>query len=452
MSRNTAALTLAEAVEVTVTEARRHGADRFDLMAVATDRLGLDFFGGTVAKTEVSNTRGLGLRVFRGRRHGSAFTERLTVEALRNTVGAASAHAELAGDLDVDLDLPQPVAAPAVDLQLDNPALDSLSLECMKSFALRLEAAAFEADARVENVPFLSVARDRRSSIVCNSNQVLHASSQGSVVATVGAVAMNRDTRKLGIYTRGGRSFDPDPEPLARTAVERAVELLGAAPLASGRYPVVLSHRISPRLFAMFAAPFFGDAVLEGRSRLRGQVERPIAAPALTITSDPLIPSAPGSCLFDAEGVPARTVEVVREGVLRTCLHTLESAKRAGTEPTGTGARDDSGRIAPSFANYVVRKGSHTLDELLAAYPRLLYLVQMEGAAACSPVSGEISIGVQGFLCEHGQRIRPVERVTLSTNFFDLLHGIRGLSDRYSDAFSSCRVPDLLVEDVHISG
>jgi PmbA protein len=42
--------------------------------------------------------------------------------------------------------------------------------------------------------------------------------------------------------------------------------------------------------------------------------------------------------------------------------------------------------------------------------------------------------------------------VTLSTNFFDLLPGIRGLSNEYSDAFSSVKVPDVLVESVHVSG
>jgi PmbA protein len=45
-----------------------------------------------------------------------------------------------------------------------------------------------------------------------------------------------------------------------------------------------------------------------------------------------------------------------------------------------------------------------------------------------------------------------VDRVTLNANFFDLLKRIRGFSDRYSDAFSSVKVPDVLVEEMHVSG
>jgi PmbA protein len=67
-------------------------------------------------------------------------------------------------------------------------------------------------------------------------------------------------------------------------------------------------------------------------------------------------------------------------------------------------------------------------------------------------VSGEISIGAQGFLYEGGKRVRAVDRVTLSTTFFELLLHIRGLSDSYSDSFSSVKVPDVLVEDVHVAG
>jgi PmbA protein len=79
-------------------------------------------------------------------------------------------------------------------------------------------------------------------------------------------------------------------------------------------------------------------------------------------------------------------------------------------------------------------------------------VVKLEGGSGCSSVSGEISIGAQGFLVEQGRRVRPVDRVTLSTNFFDLIRRIRAFSDRYSDSFSSVKVPDVLVEEVHVSG
>jgi PmbA protein len=79
-------------------------------------------------------------------------------------------------------------------------------------------------------------------------------------------------------------------------------------------------------------------------------------------------------------------------------------------------------------------------------------IVKLEGGSGCSAISGEISIGAQGFLYEGGQRVRAVDRITLSTNFFDLMKNISGLSDEYPDAWSSMKVPDVLVEGVSVAG
>src|SRR5690606_9211956 len=117
------------------------------------------------------------------------------------------------------------------------------------------------------------------------------------------------------------------------------VELLDAAPVPSGAYPVVFSRRVSGQLFGMFGSPFFADAAQKGQSRLKDKIGDVIAAPTFTLLSEPLVPGWPGSHLFDGEGVPAQRLEVVKDGVFNTFLYNLESAKKAGVAPTGTGSR-----------------------------------------------------------------------------------------------------------------
>jgi PmbA protein len=443
-------LTPAAAVEFVSGEARSRGADRFDIVAGESESMGLDLFEGKVKSTEISNSRGIGIRLFRGQRPGFSFSERFTRDALRRTVADAWSHTTLTGE--VDLDLPHPVHLPQVDLQLFNPDLEAVSLEDMKTFGLRLEETALKIDTRVENAPYLGVSRDGGFSIICNSNGVFHQSRQNSISAGLGVVAKEGENRKMGVYSRGGRVFDFDAELMAGIAVERAVELLGGEPLPSGIYPVVFSNLVSPQLFSMFASPFFAEAAQKGQSRLQGKIGEAIATPEFNLASDPFIPLAPGSRLFDGEGVAARKVEVVRDGVLQTFLYNLESAGKAGVTPTGNGSRGYSGRVGTGFANYSVQKGGKTLEDLLAVHPRCMHVVKLEGGSGCSEVSGEISIGAQGFLCERGQRTRTVDRITLNTNFFDLLRNIHGFSNQYSDAFSSVKVPDVLVDEVHISG
>jgi PmbA protein len=234
--------------------------------------------------------------------------------------------------------------------------------------------------------------------------------------------------------------------------VERATELLGAGPIASGSYPVAFSNRTAPSIMSMFGSPFFAEAVQKGQSRLAGKVGQAVAAPLLDIVCDPHIPGAPGSHLFDGEGVVTARLEVVKQGVLQTYLYNLESAKKAGVTPTGSGSRGYSGKAGTGFSNYIVPKGDKSLEDLLGAYPKCLLVTKLEGGSGCSAISGEISIGVQGFWYEQGRRIRPVDRITLSSNFFEMLLLVRGFSRDYSESFSSVKVPDMLVESMHVSG
>ena len=79
-------------------------------------------------------------------------------------------------------------------------------------------------------------------------------------------------------------------------------------------------------------------------------------------------------------------------------------------------------------------------------------MTQLEGQAGCSPISGDISIGVQGFLYENGRIIQPVENVTLAGNFFEILFNIIGTGDIYQPEITHCFFPALLIDGLSISG
>jgi PmbA protein len=322
----------------------------------------------------------------------------------------------------------------------------------MKALGLELEALARAADARIDNIPYLGVSRSGGMSMVRNSNGVDYSSRSNVISAGIGVVAKQGESKKMGVYSNGGRSFAFDAKFMAGKAVERAVDLLGAEPVPSGSYPVVFSNRVSPSILGMFSSPYFAEAVQKGQSRLAGKIGQTIAVPQFNLSSQPHLPGMPGSHLFDGEGVLTRPLEVVKDGVLKTYLYNLESAKKEGVAPTGTGARGYSGKAGTGFSNFIVALGDKSLEELLSAYPQCLLVTKLEGGSGCSAISGEISIGAQGFWYEGGRRIKPVDKVTLNSNYFELLTAIRGFSRDYSDAFSSTKVPDLLVESMFVAG
>jgi PmbA protein len=443
-----------QALDALCEETRRIGADAFDAIAGESESMGLELFEGKVKSTEISHSRGLGVRLFRGKRPGYAFTERFTRDAIAQTVRDAWSHTFLTDEADIDL--PGPAALPSVDLRSIDPTLAGVGMEDMKQFCLELEERTKVIDARIDNIPYLGAGKSAGRTWIRNHKGVDFSAKGASISAGVGVTAKQGEFKKMGSYNKGGRRFTVDAGfdtgVIAQRAVERAVELLGAEPLASGEYPVVLSNRVAPQLFGMFASPFFGDAVHKGQSRLAGKLGQSIAPDFFNLTSDPHLPGWPGSHLFDSEGVVTRKLQVVEGGVLRTFLHNLESAKKDGIAPTGTGSRGYSGKAGTGFANYLVDRGTRSLEELLAAHARCFYVVKLEGGSGCSAVSGEISIGAQGFWVEQGKIIRPVDRVTLSGNFFELLPKVEAFSNAWSESFSSVKVPDTLISEMHVAG
>jgi PmbA protein len=66
-------------------------------------------------------------------------------------------------------------------------------------------------------------------------------------------------------------------------------------------------------------------------------------------------------------------------------------------------------------------------------------------------VSGELSIGAHGFWCENGAIKHPVDGVTLSGNFFDIIKNIVAVGNEYRDPFASYKVPALAVSELSVS-
>jgi len=426
------------------------GADDWDIMGGESRSLEVSAFEQKIQNTEVSASRGIGIRVLLDGKPGYASTERLSESALDQTVDDALSHAKLTGSLNITL--PGPSEATGPDLPVWHEALEQVSLEEMAGFALKLEKIALDASETILNVPYLGTGRNRNKFWMMNSRGFSHEEERNSWSAGLGAVAVKNEIKKVGIASRSGRDFSlANAQEISLLAVERALELLEPKPLPQKPMPVLLQNRIAGQLMSMFSSPFYADSVQKGLSRLQGKLGEQIATKDLTILCDPHRTDLPGSRLFDGEGIPTTPMEVISGGNLKSYLYNLESAARDNTQPTGNGTRSWSGKAGTSFSNYIIQPGKLTDQELRNQAPCCFEVVKLEGASGCSAISGQISIGAQGFYVENGVRQFAVEGVTLNTNFFDLLNALIGIGSEYNDQFSSVRVPSLLADNIALS-
>src|SRR2546425_7538667 len=82
----------------------------------------------------------------------------------------------------------------------------------------------------------------------------------------------------------------------------------------------------------------------------RSRLGTKVAAPAVTIVDDALIPAGLGSRPFDGEGLPTTRTVLVREGVLESYLLDTYSARKLGMASTHHATRDGSG-VSVSTSN-----------------------------------------------------------------------------------------------------
>ena len=160
---------------------------------------------------------------------------------------------------------------------------------------------------------------------------------------------------------------------------------------------------------------------------------------------------APGSRYLDPEGTATRPLNVIEGGRFNSFLYHVESARREGRESTGHAGRSLGGGISTRFHNITLATGAHSLDALCAQPERCLLVTELEGGAGCNALSGDISIGVQGFLMENGKRMQPVDSVTIAGNFYDLLKNIQAVGNAYQPNLTSTYIPALLVEGLVLS-
>lgn len=424
-------------------------AEQFDVIASNSHSEGLSVFQGQVQNTEISDSVGLGLRVIKDGRPGYAHTERLTKEAIAQTIKDAVCHTQWTEKIDIEL--PSPEAIPTDDPNY-NPELDSLALADLKDFCMELEKETFARSADIKNIPYLGADLNRGFSIVANHKGLFYTDKENSVSVGAGAVAVRDGISKLGNFVKSGRDWSEfSVSEIADRAATYATELFGARKIEGGVIPVVFSERIAPRIMGMYGSPFIAESMQKGTSRLAGKEGKKIASERISIWSDPCSDNFCNKIFFDSEGSLTRRVEVVKDGIFKEALYNLETAAKAGRATTGNAARGFGSKMSTAFWNMYVPAGERSTAELLKLFPKCLLVVRLEGNSGCSAVSGELSIGAHGFWCENGVIQHPVDGVTLSGNFFDIIQNVVCVGNEYYDKFAGIKVPALAISELSVS-
>ena len=246
-------------------------------------------------------------------------------------------------------------------------------------------------------------------------------------------------------------------EDIAAEAVEEALLKLGGEPLPTGKYNVVFSAKQVRALLSAYGSIFSGKSALLGLSLLAGKEGTEVASPCLSIYDDPFYGENTMQLPFDAEGVPTYKKALVENGVLKTLLYDLTTAKKAGKRTTGNAGRGSyADPVSVGSFCRLVAPGDYTLDELFRELGDGVYITELKGLhSGCDAVTGDFSIESAGFLVKNGKKAGAVRGFTVAGNFFELLKQVKAVGSEVEHGicgFSMTAAPAILVQGISVAG
>jgi TldD protein len=268
--------------------------------------------------------------------------------------------------------------------------------------------------------------------------------SRGSVVEQEkldlgGAIMMV--ARRDGAVAQRGVSFGSSNDfgavrgldAAVREAAARAVHLLEAEELVGGEYTVV----IDPHLAGVFAHEAFGhlseaDGQVEDAGILKAmQLGRKFGPKNLHIYDTGFDEGSRGYLPVDDEGVPARDIDLIKDGELVGRLHSQRTAARMNEAPTGN-ARALHYRFAPivRMRNTVIAAGDTPVGDLFQGIKRGIYAAGSTGGQT----NGELFAfrAAEAYLIEDGQITKPLRSAVLTGNVFSTLNQISAIGNDFT--------------------
>ena len=339
------------------------------------------------------------------------------------------------------------------DLHLFDPAAAGLDAERKIAMALTLERVALGADPRILRTDGATVSSSTGAFAIANSRGVARAWEGTTVSAWVVALADDGGGRQqTGVYglTRRHLADLPEMESIGREAARRALARLGARRVPTARVPVVMSPEIAGSWIAEMYDAFTGEAVLKQSSWLTGKLGEVIASPLVTLVDDGTLVRGLGSSPYDAEGVRTRRNVLIDAGRCESFAYDLYHSRRTGAALTGNGIRGFASTPGIGFHNLFVARGEPSPEAIVRSLDRGFYYDD-SGSFGFNPVTGDYSYQAQGWWIEKGEKVYPVEGVTVAGTSLDMLRSVAAVGNDL-EFRTSVACPTLLIGEMTVSG
>ena len=430
--------------EAVARAAAEYGVQDYEISLSARESAGAEALKDEISSVTYSNSGTMKVRCVKDGRSGYATSDLIDPAAAAELVATACANAGVIDDTDTLGLFPGSESYRSTDDRAaDLPATDE-----MKEQAMDLQRRTYAASDKVVDGTQCAVQGMRFTSAMMNSAG-LDLDYGCSIVFRVVSAGV-KDGEDAADDYRVVRTDAEDPQTTVDKTVTGALSKLGAEPVDSGKYNIIIASGALRDLLETYADVFSARSAYLKTSLLAGKEGQEVASPLVTLVDDPFYPGKFLHCPFDGEGVAVYAKNVIEKGQLNTLLYNRMYAKLMDRQTTGNAA--DAKFIEPKGLYFA--PGELTAEQLLAKLGSGLYITALNGLHAGANVqSGDFSLQAEGYLVEGGKKTRPVKNITIADNFFQMLKKVDAISDKVEfGAVSDFGAPEILFTQVSVSG
>jgi PmbA protein len=444
---------LLELANQAVRDALSRGATDAECTVVEDDEFSVEVRMREIENLKEAGSRGMGLRVLKGRRVGSSYTSDLSAEGVNRMINSALEIAELTSE-DPHAGLPEPQELGSIpgDLGLYSKGIEGLDPAENIGQAKRAEAAAFDVDPRISNSDGASFDSGTARHVFANSRGFSGEYRTSSCSLSASPVARDGESMERDYWYTLAR--DPlalqSPEEVGRIAARRTLRRLNPVKVATQKVPVVFEPRTARSLLDSIFDAVHGTAIYRQESFLAGKLGEQVAHDQVTVVDDGTIPGRFGTSPFDDEGVPSRRTLVIERGILRSYLLNSYAARKLGMKTTGNAARGLAGNAGIGHGNFYLEPGVHSPNQIIGGISEGFFVTSLMGFGV-NIVTGDYSRAASGLWIRGGELAFAVSEVTIAGNLRDMLRNVESVGSdlEYSGSLAS---PTIKIGEMTVGG
>ena len=378
---------------------------------------------GIVKSGSFSIDRGVGVRAVAGEKTAFAYSDDITLDALRQAASATRAIARQGQSAVAALGH----VGGARALYAPRDPVMALSDAQKVSLLERLERMARARDPRVVQV-IASLSGEYEAILIARSDGLVAADVRPLVRLSLNVIVEQDGRREQGMAGGGGRLdygyFSSGVlDDYAARAVDQALLNLRAREAPAGTMTVVLGPGWPGILLhEAIGHGLEGDFNRKGTSAFSNRIGQRVAASGVTVVDDGTIPDRRGSLNVDDEGNPTQRTVLIEDGILRGYMQDTLNARLMGVAPTGNGRRESFAHVPmPRMTNTVMLNGERDPAEIIASVDEGLYAVNFGGGQVDITNGKFVFSAAEAWKIENGKLAYPVKGATLIGNGPDAL-------------------------------